>query len=109
MITVITRNSTDRHCNCNTFNEFYHATTDKRIQMYVSAKTPKAMPSARTWLRAITTNLVEFDIIVRHNVAKKNLYEQTKRVQKQTMHRTAQLRIYIKYHYIHDLHQHLYK
>ena len=48
MITVSTRNSTDRHCNCNTFNEFYHATTDKRIQMYVSAKTPKAMPSART-------------------------------------------------------------
>ena len=66
------------------------------------------MPSARTWLRAIgnvkataqtshditiftikatqyvsgsgtTAKLTEFDIIVRHNVAKKNLHERTKK------------------------------
>ena len=78
------------------------------FKCHVSAKTPKAMPSARTWLRTIgnikvtaqtyndimvftvkatqyvsgsaaTTNLAEFDIIVRHNVAKKNLYERTKK------------------------------
>ena len=79
------------------------------FKCHVSAKTPKAMPSARTWLRAIgnikvtaqtyndimvftvkatqyvsgsatTTNLAEFnDIIVWHNVAKKNLYERTKK------------------------------
>ena len=139
MITVSTRNSTDRHCNCNTFNKFYHATTDKRIQMSCLRQNTEAMPSGRTWLRAIgnikvtaqtyndiivftvkatqyvsgsatTINLAEFDIIVRHNVAKKNLYERTKkakirfqslhrgrigRVRKQTMHRTTQLRIYI--------------